>query len=43
MSGELDPQHIATALASAGMAAGLSGTEIAATLASAFRAAGIPE
>ena len=37
----LDPQHIATALATAGLAAGLAEREVRATLASAFRAAGI--
>jgi hypothetical protein len=42
-NGELDPQTIANALAVAGMASGLCGAEIAATLASAFRAAGISQ
>jgi hypothetical protein len=41
-NGELAPQRIANALATAAFQAGLSAPEIAATLASAFRAAGIP-
>jgi hypothetical protein len=40
-SGALDPQRVANALATAAFQAGLSGPEIAATLASAFRAAGL--
>ena len=37
----LDPQYIANALATAGLAAGLAEREVRGTLASAFRAAGI--
>jgi hypothetical protein len=41
LAGDLDAQHIANALATAGIAAGLPEREVAATLRSALRAAGI--
>jgi hypothetical protein len=41
LSGALDAQLIANALATAGLAAGLAEREVRGTLASAFRAAGI--
>jgi hypothetical protein len=41
-TGELNSENIAVSLATAALAAGLSEREIRATLASAFRAAGVP-